>query len=248
MPRLLFYAGIVCTAVAAMFATGEALRQLQGGLFHFGLGRAEGLSHPGGRNFALGTLLFVIPITALFVRMGSLIAARNLFASFFSLFASMSAALALVFLAFMQLRNALLVRVEPMALQSGTLAEVNLVAFYAFGLFLALALVLLRPHFLIQSSRFLSVMVCLPLPVFGLLILQQLFGLGTGLASQAHAWFVFSFFASLSILFFAIPVHSFRHRHLFLEKTNLRELLDPRIDPAVAAGGEFIRGGVAYDS
>jgi len=31
--------------------------------------------------------------------------------------------------------------------------------------------------------------------------------------------------------FVAIAFHSLRHRHLFLEITNLRELLDARVDP-----------------
>ncbi|HVR40503.1 MAG TPA: hypothetical protein VMU84_15510 [Thermoanaerobaculia bacterium] len=32
----------------------------------------------------------------------------------------------------------------------------------------------------------------------------------------------------LAVLFFSIAVHCIRHRHLFLEMTNLRELLDSR--------------------
>jgi hypothetical protein len=51
----------------------------------------------------------------------------------------------------------------------------------------------------------------------------------------------------MSILFFAISVHCIRHRHLFLEMTNLRELLDGRFDPSARASRRPI-GGVAFDS
>jgi hypothetical protein len=44
------------------------------------------------------------------------------------------------------------------------------------------------------------------------------------------------------VLFFAIAVHCIRHRHMFIETTNLRELLDTRIDRSSPIGG------VAFDS
>ena len=46
------------------------------------------------------------------------------------------------------------------------------------------------------------------------------------------------------VLFFAIGVHCIRHRHMFLEMTNLRELLESRLDH----GKERVIGRVAYDS
>ncbi len=52
-------------------------------------------------------------------------------------------------------------------------------------------------------------------------------------------------FAVLAILFFSIAVHCIRHRHLFLEISNLRELLDSRVDPGNRPGRI---GGVAFDS
>jgi hypothetical protein len=54
------------------------------------------------------------------------------------------------------------------------------------------------------------------------------------------------YFAVVSVLFFSIAVHCIRHRHLFLEMTNLRELLDSRVDPAGRPGRPI--GGVAFDS
>jgi hypothetical protein len=62
------------------------------------------------------------------------------------------------------------------------------------------------------------------------------------LATQASS----VFFAVLSLLFFSIAVHCIRHRHLFLEMTNLRELLDARVDPSARHGRPI--GGVAFDS
>jgi len=48
------------------------------------------------------------------------------------------------------------------------------------------------------------------------------------------------FFAVVALLFFAIAVHCIRHRHMFLEMTNLRELLDGRAHRGI--------GGIAFDS
>src|SRR5436189_297442 len=53
------------------------------------------------------------------------------------------------------------------------------------------------------------------------------------------------FFAVVAMLFFSIAVHCVRHRHIFIEMTNLRELLEPRVDPARTAKAV---GRVAFDS
>ncbi|HEX7420894.1 MAG TPA: hypothetical protein VF505_13475, partial [Thermoanaerobaculia bacterium] len=55
------------------------------------------------------------------------------------------------------------------------------------------------------------------------------------------------YFAVVSVLFFSISVHCIRHRHLFLEMTNLRELMDGRFDSSGASPQRPI-GGVAFDS
>jgi hypothetical protein len=51
------------------------------------------------------------------------------------------------------------------------------------------------------------------------------------------------FFGVVAVLFFAIAVHCIRHRHMFIETTNLRELLDTRIDRSSRP-----LGSVAFDS
>ena len=50
-------------------------------------------------------------------------------------------------------------------------------------------------------------------------------------------------FFDMAVLFFAIAVHCIRHRHMFIETTNLRELLDTRVDRSSRPIGS-----VAFDS
>jgi len=105
----------------------------------------------------------------------------------------------------------------------------------------------MRPYFRIQASRILSALVFLPLPLYLLIMGQELFVASSPgpLPSSTPALQVF--FSVLAVLFFSIAVHCVRHRHLFIEMTNLRELLDSRID--ASRGGRPLRlGGVAFDS
>jgi hypothetical protein len=76
--------------------------------------------------------------------------------------------------------------------------------------------------------------------------MQELFVEGSAGALPAASPASLVYFAVLSVLFFSIAVHCIRHRHLFLEMTNLRELLDGRIDPAARAARRTI-GGVAFE-
>jgi len=150
-------------------------------------------------------LLAGLAIAALFLRMAALLAARNLFAALMAVLFVAAATASLVALLLLQWRIA-----------DQRLAEVYLAAQMALGFFVSLALLSLRPYFHIQASRFLSAIVLLPLPMF-LLVLAE--------PRAARV-----FFGTLAILFFSTAVHCIRHRHLFLEMTNLRELLDPRGD------------------
>lgn len=245
MPKILFYGGLACCILGAVLAASEAIALLFGRTF----GAAIILNPAGpvttGIVLALATFLVAVPVFSIFVRMGSLLAARNLFAAFFSLISSACATLTLIILAVVQLRSAILQAGHGSLGAIETLAELNLSAFYTFGWFLSLALLALRPYFMVQSSRFLSWMVCAPLPAFVLYVGQQVLQLGA--PSGAH--FVAAlYFASVAILLIAMPVHSLRHRYLFLEATNLRELLDPRVDRAAVKDGFRIRGDVAFDS
>ncbi len=115
----------------------------------------------------------------------------------------------------------------------------------AFGFFLSLSMLSLRPYFSIQASRFLSAMVFFPLPLFVLMLAQEMFVSASPAPMPAATPASGVFFAVLAILFFSIAVHCIRHRHLFLEISNLRELLDSRVDPGNRPGRI---GGVAFDS
>lgn len=244
MPKILFYGGLACCILGAILAASEAVGLLFGHAFGAALVLSPAGAVTGGMVLALPTLLVAVPVFSIFVRMGSLLAARNLFAAFFSLIASACAMLGLIFVAVVQLRSAILVSSHGSAGAIESLAEVNLSGFYTFGWFLSLALLALRPYFMIQSSRFLSWMVAVPLPAFVLYVAQQL---ASGV-SHASQFFAAAYFGSVALLLIAIPVHCWRHRYLFLEATNLRELLHPRVGPPAQGKSFRLRNDVAFDS
>jgi hypothetical protein len=150
-------------------------------------------------------LLAGLAIAALFLRMAALLAARNLFAALMAVLFVAAAMASLAGLLLLEWRGA-----------GRHLAELQLAALMALGFFLSLTLLSLRPYFSIQASRFLSAIVLLPLPLF--------------LVVLADERFARVYFGTVALIFFSIAVHCIRHRHLFLEMTNLRELLDPRGD------------------
>ena len=150
-------------------------------------------------------LMAGLAVAALFLRMAALLAARNLFAALMAVLFVAAAIASLAGVLLLQWR-----------LVDSRLAEVHTAALMALGFFVSLTLLSLRPYFSIQASRFLSAIVLLPLPLF-LLVLAE--------ASSVRV-----FFGANALIFFSIAVHCIRHRHLFLEMTNLRELLDPRGD------------------
>jgi hypothetical protein len=115
------------------------------------------------------------------------------------------------------------------------------------GYFVSISFLALRPYFRIQASRVLSALVFFPLPLFLLIVMQELFVSTSSSMLPARSPASLVFFAVLAMLFLAIAVHCIRHRHMFLELTNLRELLDARIDPASRpAGGRPVR--IVFDS
>jgi hypothetical protein len=85
-----------------------------------------------------------------------------------------------------------------------------------------------------------------PLPVFVLVLAQEMFVRPSPAPLPVSTPASQVFFAVLTVLFVSVAVHCIRHRHLFLEMTNLRELLDSRIDPTARPGRPI--GGVAFDS
>ena len=235
MPKVLFYAGTAFCLFLALTSAGEVALEARGGALTFVA--LPDVAH--GVWAIAATFAAGLAIAALFLRMAALLAARNLFGAFVAVLAVTGATATLAVVLLLQWRM--------MTADAAQLAQVHFASLLAFGFFVALSFLSLRPYFSIQASRFLSASVVFPLPLFLLLMAQEMFLAspasaalpGTSPASQV-------FFAVLAVLFFSIAVHCIRHRHLFIEMTNLRELLDPRIDPGTRPGRPI--GGVAYDS
>jgi hypothetical protein len=238
MPKLLFYVGTAFCLFLALTSGAEALRELEAA----GLAFVALPLSPASPWAIFVALLAGLAIAAIFLRMSALLAARNLFGAFLGVFAVAGALACLAGALLVQWR---LVRGDVAA--SATLAEIHMAAYLAFGFFLSVSILTLRPYFSIQASRFLSALVFFPLPLFALILLQELFLGASAAPLPASTPASRVYFAVLSILFFAIAVHCIRHRHLFLEMTNLRELMDGRIDPA-SRGTRRPIGGVAFDS
>ena len=247
MPKALFYAGTFFTLFLALTSATESARQLQSGAVSFVALR--GTSIPGGTAAILTLVvagIIAVTVGSILLRMASLLAARNLFAAIAALAAISSAlttALALLTLEFrMTLVHA------PALLRP--LSEIHLVGYLLLGALFSLALMTLHPYFRIQASRVLAILVFVPLPLVLSVSFQEAF-IGTSsspLPAASPASFIF--FAVAAVLFFAVSVHCIRHRHLFIEVTNLRELLDPRVDPRLSPGGRPVglNGDVAFDS
>lgn len=235
MPKLLFYAGTAFCLFLALTSAAEAARELSDGGIAFAalpVGRYAGWA-------IVASFLCGLAIAGLFLRMAALLAARNLFAAFMALLAVTLATGALAGVLFLQWR---------MTEVGGThLDEIHFVAILLLGFFVSLSLLSLRPYFSIQASRFLSALVIFPLPLFVLMLAQEVFvGAPSSAPLPAASPASLVYFAVLAVLFVSIAVHSIRHRHLFIEMTNLRELLDSRVDPSSRHGRPI--GGVAFDS
>ena len=245
MPKVLFYAGTAFCLFLALTSGAEAVRQMQGGSLAFVVLHDGGTSGVRGAWAVLVALVAGLAAAAIFLRMAALLAARNLFGAFLALFSVTGAVVSLAAVLFLQSRIATMN--DPASVAA--LRELHIAGCLVLGFFVALGLLALRPYFRVQASRMLSISVAFPLPLFALVIVQELFvgASGTPLPAATPASVVF--FAVVAGLFFAIAVHCIRHRHLFLEMTNLRELLEGRIDPTGRRPGRPIPlGGAAFDS
>jgi len=243
MPKILFYAGTAFCLFLALTSAAESMREVQSGGIAFIALQTSGAFSPRAPWAIIVALAAGLAAALIFVRMAALLAARNLFGAFLALFCVTGAISALSGVLLLQWRMLVLMR---RGTSSSSLSEVHLVGFLLLGYFVSLSLLALRPYFRIQASRILSVLVFLPLPLFVVTLLQELFVRGSIAPLPASSSASLVYFAVISILFFAISVHCFRHRHLFLEMTNLRELLDGRFDPT--RGSRRPIGGVAFDS
>ena len=233
MPKLLFYTGTAFCLFLALTGAGEVARELQGGGASFAaIHNGMPFVSPRGGWAIVIALLAGLAVAAIFLRMAALLAPRNLFGAFVGVFAVAGAMAALSGVLLLQARMTAIVRRAADMASLRPLSDVHFAAYLLLGYFASVAMLALRPYFRVQASRILSVLVFLPLPLFFLIVAQEVFvGPSTGVLPASSPGSIV-FYAIMSVLFFAIAVHCVRHRHLFLEMTNLRELLDSRVDLA----------------
>ena len=246
MPKVLFYTGTAFCLFLALTSAAESMREVQSGGVAFAAMQGSGAFNGSAPWAIIVALVAGLAAAAIFVRMSALLAARNLFGAFLALFCVSGAIGSLAAVLILQSRLIVALRKGPQTLAQ-TLSELHLIGFLVLGYFVSLALLALRPYFRIQASRILSILVFLPLPIFAVVIAQELFVRASTSALPASTPASLVYFAVIAVLFFAISIHCIRHRHLFLEMTNLRELLDGRFDPTNRAPRRPI-GGVAFDS
>ena len=236
MPKFLFYTGTAFCLFLALSSAAVAVRDLDSGASAF---VAIGAGASTRAAWAIAVALFAsLAVTSIFLRMAAL-AARNLFAAFVAIFAVAASDATLV--------GVVMLETRMLRQHDAALYEVHLAAVLVLGWFVSTTLLAMRPYFRVQASRILSVLVFLPLPLFAMIVAQELFVGASHAPLPATSPALIVYFAVMAVLFFSIAVHCVRHRYLFLEMTNLRELLDSRVDPASRAARRSI-GGVAFDS
>jgi len=246
MPKALFYTGTAFCLFLALTSAVESSRELQSGMVTFIALHGFPLRLAASAGWAIMVAMLAgMATAAIFLRMAALLAARNLFAAFLALFSVGGAVTSLTWLLLLQARMIPQLRNAGASLES--LSEMHFAAMMMLGYFISLSMLALRPYFRIQASRVLSALVFFPLPLFLLMLMQELFTKTSPAPLPASSPASLVFLAVLSVLFFAISIHCIRHRHLFLEMTNLRELLDTRVDPT-GRGNRRTIGGVAFDS
>lgn len=233
MPKSLFYLAIVFLLLAAVLLGAAVIdRGLTGDWLEVS---SVQLLRGSTTTGVIAVMLLSIPVAAFFLRMASLVAPRNLFAALFAVFATCSAAVSAGLYAGLDFRASYLERSRLLTLaQADTLdmiLELRLATLWAVGFFLATVFLSTRPYFKLQG-RVLAAVVSFPLPVYFLILLHQLAIPSSAGVAVATAILLLLF----AFLFIAIGVHGLRHRHLFIEVTNLRELLDTRIDPGTSPG------------
>jgi hypothetical protein len=236
MPKFLFYVGTGFCLFLALSAAAGLAAQLDGGAMSFVAIRGGAVTGSSTAAWSiLVALLAGMAVAAILVRMASLLAARNLFGAFVALLSTTAAMLTLAWTLLLQSRMIMLARHRAAWDAAG---QLHFVAFLMLGCFLSLTFLALRPYFRVQASRVLAALVFFPFPLFCLILVQELF-VSTPLQPMPPATPAsVVFFGVVSLLFFLLAVHCIRHRHMFLEMTNLRELLDSRARI----------GGVAFDA
>jgi hypothetical protein len=187
----------------------------------------------GAPYFFFAVLLFSIPAGALFVRIASLLAVRNLFNAFLALAALVSTLITVALLAIGSLRLSVIaesLRSSEGEAMAATLLESHLVHYYALGMFLSLLLISMRPWFRIQANAILSGSMLLPAVLYAWILVEEHFLAPVATMSAAfRSAPSFAFFIIVGGIFAGLAIHCLLHRHLFVEVTNLREIIEPPV-------------------
>jgi len=243
MPKPLFYTGTAFCLFLALASAAGLTQQLRGQMTFVAVHGANVSTTNLAAWAIVVALLAGMAAAAILLRMAALLAARNLFAAFLGVFCAGAAVVSLAAVVLLQSRMLVAAR-HIHAPLGDAIVQMHFAAVMMLGYFVSMTFLALRPYFRVQASRFLSASVFFPLPLYLLILLQELFVAGSRAALPSVTPASQVFFAATALLFFAIGVHCIRHRHLFLEMTNLRELLESRLDH----GKERVIGRVAYDS
>jgi hypothetical protein len=241
MPKFFFYAGTGFCLFIALCAAAGLMSQMEGGPLTFVAVHGAIVSAKTAGGWAIVVALIAgIATSSILVRMAALLAARNVFGALFALLSTAAAIMSLAWTLLLQTRMLMLIRNGA---AYADIAQLHFAALMMLGCFVSLTFLALRPYFSVQASRVLSALVFFPFPLYCLILAQELF-VSTRLSPMpAPSPAALVFFGVVALLFFAIAVHCIRHRHMFIETTNLRELLDTRVDR-----NSRPIGGVAFDS
>lgn len=241
MPRGLFLTGIGASALVGVLSLVYAFAAF---LSPDGREAIALSGNPAAAVFLLAVLACVFPVAAVFARVASLLAVRNVYQALFAVVALACTLLTVCFLSVASLRLAILVR-APLAAERAEavahLVEEVLVSYYALGLLLSVLLLAIRPWFSIQASGILSGLLLLPSVLFGWIVVEEhLLAPVTTLGDAYRSAPSFAFFLIVAAAFIGIAAHCLAHQHYFLEVTNLREILD---EPRASRGGRISLGG-----
>src|SRR5438445_4748655 len=219
MPKPLFYIGIVCCVFLAVAAAGSLAQELDGTPVSFIALHGQTIASGSAGAWAIVVALLVaVAVAAILLRMAALLAARNLFGAFLALFSVSAAVVSLAWVVLLQVRMLALARRHlPIG---GDIGEMHLAAVMMLGYFVALSFLALRPYFRIQASRFLSALVFFPLPLFLLIVIQELLLTASAAPLPATTPASIVFLGVVAMLFLSIAVLCVRHRHMFIEMTN----------------------------
>ena len=242
MPRGLFLVGAGASALIGVLALVYAFAAFLPAAA--GNDTLASSGNPAALVFLLAMLACVFPVAAIFTRIASLLAVRNVYQALFASVALACTLLTVCFLAISSLRLAVRAREVTGVADAASIAQLVeqvLVSYYALGLFLSVLLLALRPWFSIQAGGFLTGLLVLPSFLFGWIVVEEhLLAPVTTLSAAYRSAPSFAFFLIVAAIFIGIAGHCLAHQHYFLEVTNLREILD---EPRGPGGGRVSFGG-----